>query len=233
MDKPLIVIPTYNEIESLPLVLAQLSEMEVLVVDDNSPDGTGEWAQQFADTHPWCQVLHRESKGGLAAAYLAGFNYALERGYRVVGQLDADGSHDPAEIGRLWARLHLPDQPAGVIGSRWVRGGRVMGWPLSRHLLSRLGNRYIRLALRMPIKDATAGFRLYRTSVLAEVLGELQMAGYGFQVEMTYRLVRRGYRLAEVPTTFRERRAGSSKMSAGIAIEQLVQVTRWAIQPRR
>lgn len=243
----LVVIPTYNEMKSLPEVLGRLHEscpeFDVLIVDDSSPDGTGQWVDEFSKANPWLSAHHRPSKSGLATAYVEGFGLGLERGYRVIAQMDADGSHRPEELGRLANRLDAPDQPAGVIGARWLPGGEVSKWTPSRRFLSVGGNLYIRAALGLgKLHDVTAGFRAYRASALAElgVLSAVTSTGFTFQAEMTYLLVSNGYKLAETPIRFDDRLAGESKMSANIAVEQLIQITRWglaripaAFQPRR
>lgn len=229
----LVVIPTYDERDSLPPLLDRLHRAvpgaDVLIVDDSSPDGTGEWAARFAVEHPWLSLLPRPAKSGLASAYIDGFRWGIERGYRVLAQMDADGSHRPEELGRLLYRLDALDHPAGVIGARWVPGGAVEQWTVGRKLLSMGGNVYIRAMLGMRLSDVTAGFRAYSAAAVEEsgILDVLECAGYGYQAEMTYRLVRAGFDMAEVPTNFDDRTAGRSKMSASIALEQLCQVTRW------
>lgn len=233
MGKIVFVLPTYCEAETLPAVLTRFHEAvpegDVLVVDDASPDGTGEWAAAFRSTKPWVHIIHRPSKGGLASAYVMGFNWAIERGYEIVGQMDADGSHRPEEIPRLLGRLRHLDNPAGVIGARWVPGGSVPGWKKSRIFLSRLGNLYVQQVLRLGIKDATSGFRVYRAQALQKsgVLALIDSSGYAFQAEMTYRLTRKGFTLTETPISFSARQAGRSKMSMNIVVEELCQVTRW------
>lgn len=236
MAETLVVIPTYCERQTLPKLVeefhATYPDVDLLVVDDCSPDGTGEWAREYAIGRSWVRVLHRAAKSGLASAYLQAFTLAIEDGYRYVGQLDADGSHHVSQWGRLRARMDLPDRPAGTVGSRWVRGGSAPGWNLSRKALSRLGNGYIRTALGIGILDATAGYRLYRTDVLASsgVLGRVTSNGYGFQMEMTYLLEAAGFSLAEVPVTFTSRTAGESKLSAEIMMEELCHVSVWGAQ---
>lgn len=235
-EKVLAVIPTYQERESLPDLLARLHaaqpDADVLVVDDSSPDGTGEWAAEFASRNRWLSVLSRPSKSGLASAYIDGFRWGMDAGYDLLAQMDADGSHRPQQLGRLLYRVRAADRPPGVIGSRWTPGGRAEHWTPGRRFLSVGGNLYIRALLGMPVRDATAGFRVYRAAALREskVLDNLECRGYGYQVEMTYRLFRAGYKLVEVPTSFADREAGESKMSPDIAIEQLCQISRWGLQ---
>lgn len=229
--KPLIIIPTYNEIDALPLTLDrirhELPDIEILVVDDNSPDGTGAYADERAATDPSQHVLHRPGKGGLAAAYIAGFSWALERDYTHVVQMDADGSHRAEDLVNMLKRADGADEPDLVIGSRWVPGGGVEGWPVNRQLLSRLGNRYNRAALGLPYTDITAGFRVYRTDTLRRInLDEVQVVGYYWQTDMTQRLHNMGAHVVEQPITFHEREAGQSKLSSTIFIESLMESTR-------
>lgn len=240
--RALVVMPTYDEIECLPPVLDELAgvvpEVEVLVVDDSSPDGTGEWADARAASDPRIHVLHRPSKSGLASAYVEGFAWGAARGFELLVEMDADGSHRPSDLAKLLARTHGPDRPDVVIGSRWVYGGAVAGWSRAREALSRAGNLYIRGCLGMGIHDATAGFRVYRSDFLARsgILTGVGSAGYGFQVEMTRAARRAGGRIVEVPITFMERRAGASKLSGDIFWEELALVTRLGLarlQPLR
>jgi dolichol-phosphate mannosyltransferase len=232
----LIILPTYNEIESLETVLGRIRQSvpraDVIIVDDSSPDGTGRLADRLAATDPGLSVLHRPRKDGLGRAYLAGFAHALSRGYRYVVEIDADGSHDPAD---LPAMLDLAVAGADlVIGSRWVRGGSVRNWPWIRQAVSRAGNAYSRAALRSSIRDITAGFRVYRTESLRSLdLSAVSSQGYCFQVELAWRLERAGMRVVEHPIVFIERAAGRSKMHLGIVVEALVRVTIWGIVGRR
>lgn len=235
--RTLVVVPTYDERESLPGTLAGLREhvpeVDVLVVDDASPDGTGELADAIAAADPAVHVLRRQGKGGLGAAYVAGFGWGLERGYQVLVEMDADGSHRAVDLPRLLARAAEPDRPDLVVGSRWVRGGSVVNWPWYRELLSRGGNTYVRLALGMRVKDATAGFRAYPADTLRRIdLASVESHGYCFQVDMTWRVVRTGGRVAEVPITFVERVAGVSKMSRAIVAEALTKTTVWGLSHR-
>ena len=230
--RTVIIIPTYNEIESLPRqvdgVRAIAPAVDIVVVDDGSPDGTGEWADARAATDDRVFVIHRTAKQGLGAAYLAAFSWALERGYDVVVEMDADGSHRPEDLPGILERSDAYDL---VIGSRWVPGGRVVNWPSHRKLLSTSANRYVRLALGVPIQDATAGFRSYRTALLRQLaLDQVESQGYCFQVDMAWRVLRAGGTVNEVPITFVERDAGASKMSGAIVREALVKVTWWGIQ---
>jgi dolichol-phosphate mannosyltransferase len=225
----LVVIPTYNERDNLEPLLSRLHEVapaaHVLVVDDASPDGTGELADKLAAADERVRVLHRPGKAGLGAAYLAGFAEGLQGSYEVVVEMDADGSHAPEDLPRLLKALGDADL---VIGSRYVPGGRVVNWPTHRQWLSRGGNLYSRLALGVPIRDITGGYRAFRREVLEELaLGDVASQGYCFQVDMAWRAVQAGFRVREVPITFTERERGSSKMSQTIVAEALWRVTRW------
>lgn len=235
--RTLVIIPTYNERESLPTALertrAAVPDADILVADDNSPDGTGAVADAAAAEDSRIHVLHRPGKQGLGRAYVAGFQWALERGYDLVVEMDADGSHRPEQLPDLLARARRPDGPELVIGSRWVPGGAVVNWPRHRELLSRGANTYVRLALGLPVRDATAGFRVFRADALAALpLEEIQSQGYCFQVDMTLRVHRAGGRVVEVPISFVERVEGVSKMSRAIITEALVRVTGWAVSHR-
>lgn len=230
----LTIIPTYNEIESLPLTLGRLREAvresDVLVVDDSSPDGTGEWADRRAAEDPAVHVLHRTTKDGLGGAYIAGFRWALERGYDVLVEMDADGSHQPEQLPRLLDAVRTADL---VIGSRRVPGGKMVNWPASRKAISWAGSLYPRIMLGLNLTDVTAGYRAYRADVLREIdLDGVQSKGYGFQVDMTFRTARLGKRIVEVPITFVERELGESKMSGNIITEAVVNVTRWGLAAR-
>jgi dolichol-phosphate mannosyltransferase len=230
----LVVIPTYNELDNLGVIVSRLHDAvpvaHVLVVDDASPDGTGALADRMAAEDLRIQVLHRQGKDGLGAAYLAGFDWALQRDYQVIVQMDADGSHPPESLPAMLARLADADL---VIGSRYVPGGTVVNWPKHREMLSRGGNLYSRLTLGVQIRDITAGYRVFRRDVLAElVLGEVNSQGYCFQIDMAWRAVRAGFRVSEVPITFTERERGDSKMSGSIVREALWRVTRWGISSR-
>jgi dolichol-phosphate mannosyltransferase len=233
-ERCLVVIPTYNEAGNIQLVLdrvrASAPTVDVLVVDDGSPDGTGQLADQVAAHDDSVHVLHRTAKAGLGAAYLAGFGWGLARDYDVLIEMDADGSHLPEQLPRLLDAL--PDADL-VLGARWVPGGRVVNWPRRRMLLSRGGNLYARLALGLPLHDATGGFRAFRRTVLEKIgLDDVTSQGYCFQVDLARRTVSAGFRVVEVPITFVEREIGESKMSGDIVREALVNVTRWGIQHR-
>ena len=230
----LVVIPTYNERDNLlPIVdrvRASVRAAHVLVVDDASPDGTGQLADEVAAEDPRVHVLHRRGKEGLGAAYLAGFRWALDHGYQAVAQMDADGSHPPESLPTMLEALADADL---VIGSRYVPGGTVVNWPRRRELLSRGGNLYSRLALGVGIRDITAGYRVFRREVLTELaLAEVNSQGYCFQIDLAWRAVRAGFRVREVPITFTERERGSSKMSGSIVREALWRVTRWGLASR-
>jgi dolichol-phosphate mannosyltransferase len=225
----LVVIPTYEERDNLEPVLSRLHAAvptaDVLIVDDASPDGTGELADALAAVDPRISVLHRAGKAGLGAAYLAGFAAALRGEYQVVVEMDADGSHPPEDLPALLAAL---DDADVVIGSRYVPGGVVRNWPMHRELVSRGGNLYSRIALGVPIKDITAGYRVFRRQVLEELdLDEVSSQGYCFQIDMAWRAVQGGFRVREVPITFTERERGRSKMSGAIVAEAFWRVMCW------
>jgi dolichol-phosphate mannosyltransferase len=233
-QRVLVVVPTYNEVENLEPILdrlrAAVPEAHALVVDDASPDGTGELADRLAADDPRVHVLHRPGKGGLGQAYVAGFRWGRERGYDVLVEMDADGSHAPEQLPQLLAALDGADL---VLGSRYVAGGRVADWPLHRLLLSRGGNRYTRWALRLPLTDATGGYRAARGELIDRLpFADVASEGYCFQVDWAWRAVRAGARVAEVPITFSERRFGRSKMSGSIVGEALVRVTVWGVRDR-
>ncbi len=235
VGRVLVVVPTYNEADNIRGIVDRIRRAvpaaEVLIVDDASPDGTGALADRMARADGHLHVLHRGAKQGLGAAYVAGFGWAVERGYAAVAEMDADGSHAPEELPRLLDAARDADV---VIGSRWTTGGRVVNWPLRRRLLSRLGNLYTRLALGMPLSDATGGFRVYRVSALRRLdLPSVASQGYAFQVELSWRAHRAGLRTVEVPITFVERERGTSKMSPVIVGEALWRVTLWSVLDRR
>jgi dolichol-phosphate mannosyltransferase len=234
IGRVLVVIPTYNEVDNLGPILDRLRsavpEAHALVVDDGSPDGTGALADRTAAEDERVHVLHRTAKNGLGAAYIAGFRWALAEGYDAVVEMDADGSHAPEELPRLLAGLRDADL---VLGSRWVSGGEVRNWPLRRLALSRGGNFYTRMALGIPIKDATGGYRAYRSQVLEKLpLDTIASQGYCFQVDLAWQSWRSGFRLVEVPITFTERQRGESKMSGLIVAEALWRVTWWGLLTR-
>ncbi len=231
-------MPTYDEASNLPPLLRRLAAAvpgaHVLVVDDASPDGTGALADAAAADDPRVHVLHRAGKEGLGAAYRAGFAWALARDYRVVVEMDADGSHAPEELPSLLAALDDDESasrnasPGLVLGSRWVPGGSVVDWPRHRELLSRGANLYARLLPRLPVRDATGGFRAYRREVLAAIdLAEVTSAGYCFQVDLVRRVDHAGQRIVEVPITFVERTAGRSKMDRAVVLEALWLIGAW------
>jgi dolichol-phosphate mannosyltransferase len=234
LGRVLVVIPTYNEAENLEPLVGRLRgavpEADVLVVDDGSPDGTGAIADRLATADPAVHVLHRSEKAGLGAAYIAGFRWALADGYDAVVEMDADGSHAPEELPRLLTALRDADL---VIGSRWVPGGQVRNWPVTRLLLSRGASIYTRILLRYPVKDATAGYRAYRRAVLEHLkLDEVASTGYCFQIDLGWKTWRAGYRVREVPITFTEREVGTSKMSSAIVVEALWRVALWGLTSR-
>ena len=227
----LVVVPTYDERLNLESIVCRLRaavpEADVLVVDDDSPDGTGELADRLAAHDTRVHVLHRLGKQGLGAAYLAGFGWGLVRGFRVLVEMDADGSHQPEQLPSLLAALVDADL---VIGSRWVRGGSVVNWPRSRQLLSRGGNTYVRLMLGLGLRDATGGFRAFRRETLDRLdIDHVASQGYCFQVDLARRAVAQGLRVREVPIEFVERERGESKMSGAIVREALWRVTLWGL----
>jgi dolichol-phosphate mannosyltransferase len=229
------VIPTYNEAANLEWIVGRLRDsqpdVDVLVVDDGSPDGTGDIADRLAAADPAISVVHRTEKAGLGAAYLHGFRVALDAGYDVIGEMDADGSHQPEQLHRLLDRLGTADL---VIGSRYVPGGSVVNWPWRRLLLSRGGNLYVRLLLGLRVQDATAGYRVFRRRTLEAIdLQAVRSTGYVFQTDLAYRTDRAGMVVAEVPIEFIERVRGDSKMSGSVATESLRLITRWGLQERR
>ncbi len=230
MNRAVVCLPTYDEAENVgPIVAAILAaapEVDVLVVDDASPDGTGELADAIAAREPRVKVLHRAGKEGLGKAYLAAFAWALERGYERVLEMDADFSHHPRYLPALLAKAEDADL---VLGSRYVPGGGTVNWGLGRRLLSRGGSLYARTILGVRVRDLTGGFKCFRREVLQAIdLGSVECSGYAFQIELTWRAVRRGFRVAEVPIVFEDRRVGQSKMSRRIVLEALRKV--WAIR---
>lgn len=231
----LIVMPTYNERQNLEIMAGRIREStpeaDLLVVDDNSPDRTGDLAEKLAEADPHVHVMHRTEKAGLGKAYLAGFTWALERGYDVIVEMDADGSHRPEDLPRLLAAV--ADGADGVIGSRWVPGGKVVNWPKKREILSRGANIYTRLMIGFNVKDATGGYRAYKASTLRRIdLSNVESTGYSFQVDITVRIIKAGLRVVEVPITFTERERGVSKMDSAIIREAFWRVLRWGVQSR-
>ncbi|MGL3200718.1 MULTISPECIES: glycosyltransferase [Curtobacterium] len=235
MNESLVIIPTYDEAENIrPIVGRTLAATDdtvhVLVVDDNSPDGTGDIADHLATETDRVHVLHRTVKDGLGGAYLAGFAWGLEHGYDKLVEMDADGSHHPEYL--PWM-LELADTNDLVLGSRWVRGGQVENWPWYREALSRGGNLYTRLALGIAVRDATGGFRVFTRSALERIeLAGIASKGYCFQVDLCWRALEAGLHVVETPITFTEREHGVSKMSGNIVRESLTLVTKWGIDRR-
>lgn len=226
----IVCLPTYDERENVgPIVeaiLAAAPALDVLVVDDSSPDGTGALADAIAARDPRVHVLHRARKEGLGKAYLAGFDWALRRGYGLVLEMDADFSHDPKYLPALLAKAEEADV---VLGSRYVAGGGTVNWGLGRRVLSRAGSLYARTILGIDVRDLTGGFKVFRREVLEAIdLPTVASAGYAFQIELTYRAIRRGFRVAEVPIVFVDRRVGRSKMSRRIVLEAVRKV--WSIR---
>jgi dolichol-phosphate mannosyltransferase len=235
VERAVMVIPTFNEVENLADVVARVRrcvpDVDVLVVDDASPDGTGALADRLAAEDRQVRVLHRSAKEGLGAAYAEAFRVALAEGYDLIGEMDADGSHQPEQLPRLLSAVADADL---VVGSRWVPGGSVVNWPWHRRALSRAGNLYTRLLLGIAVRDSTAGFRVFRRQTLERIrLEEVQSLGYAFQVELVYRTLRAGLRVREVPIEFVERVRGDSKMTPEVARESLVRITRWGLVQRR
>ena len=229
MTKTLVIMPTYNELLNLSHSVEELfkfnPEVVLLIVDDNSPDGTGELATKLAKRSKQISVLHRTEKNGLGPAYLAGFDWAFERGFHRIVEMDADGSHRAEDLPRL-----LAVDADLVIGSRWVTGGQVLNWPLLRKLISRTGNLYTRIMLGAPVRDMTAGFRVYKRELLEQLeLKEISSHGYSFQVEMAWRSLQKKASVKEVAITFIEREHGVSKMNSAIVLEALWLVTKWGV----
>lgn len=234
--KPLVVIPTYNERENIASIVgrARLNDVDILIADDASPDGTGEIADELAAQDSRIHVLHREGKEGLGRAYIAAFGWGLERDYTHFVEMDADGSHRPEQLGRLLNRAAEADHPDLVIGSRYVRGGTTVNWPVSRQILSRAGNLYICAMLGLGVNDATAGYRVYTREILERIgLENVDVAGYYFQTEMTRRVVEAGGLVAEVPVTFVERELGESKLSGAVFTESLARTTSLGVSRAR
>ena len=231
----LVIIPTYNERDNLEPIAGRIRSAvpaaHILVVDDGSPDGTGEIADKLAASDSRVHVLHRAGKSGLGKAYIAGFTWGLEHGYGVLVEHDADGSHDPADLPRMLAAA--ADGADLVIGSRYVPGGTVVNWPKSREILSRGANIYVRMMLGIGVHDATAGFRAYRADTLRAIgLDQIESQGYCFQVDLTLRTAEHGFTIREVPITFTERARGASKMSRAVVAEALWRVAQWGVAKR-
>ncbi|WP_431219713.1 polyprenol monophosphomannose synthase [Leifsonia xyli] len=240
--RTLVIIPTYNERENVGSIVgrvrASVPDADVLIVDDGSPDGTGELADALAATDGSVHVLHRAGKEGLGAAYRDGMTWALDAGYSTIVEMDADGSHQPEQLPRLLAVLRDGDEAGAdvVLGSRWVDGGGVVNWPARRRLISRGGSAYSRMALGLPVKDVTGGYRAFTADALRALhFDRTESQGYCFQIDMTRRAYDAGLRIVEVPITFVERERGASKMGGGIVVEAMLRVTLWGLAgiPRR
>jgi len=233
-DRTVVVMPTYNEADNIETAVAavrgSLPAARVLIVDDASPDGTGEIADRLAAADPHISVLHRTSKNGLGRAYLDGFATAIASGAEVLVEMDADGSHPASVLPTMIERLRADRSTGLVIGSRWVAGGGAVGWPWHRRAISIMGNLYARFMLSLDVRDMTAGYRAYRAEVIEEVGQDVASRGYAFQVDMTRRTADARWGIAEVPITFIDRVAGQSKMSTGIVIEAMRLVTVWGIK---
>jgi len=233
--KPLVVLPTYNEAENILVVLGLVRdaapEADVLVVDDGSPDGTADLAEKWGAEHGGVQIMRRAEKSGLGSAYRAGFTQGLDQGYQILIEMDSDLQHDPAMLPAL---IHAVVDGADLaIGSRYVPGGAVPGWKMSRRFISQAGNLYAGVVLGMHVRDATAGFRAFAAPALAAIdLSKIKADGYGFQIEMAYTISANGGRIVEVPITFGERQRGTSKMSSNIVFEALAMVTWWGLRDR-
>ena len=235
MNAVLVCIPTYNEVENIEDIVTRVldarSDVDVLVVDDNSPDGTGDLADALAVRHDRVHVLHRTQKAGLGAAYLEAFAWGGDRGYDVLVEMDADGSHRPEDLGGLLDAVR--DGADLALGSRWVPGGRVVNWPKRREILSRGGSAWSRLMIRTPVRDVTGGFRAFRASELPKLhLESVASAGYCFQVDLLRRAVKAHLDIRETPIVFVERERGASKMTGNIVVEALWRTTVWGIQDR-
>lgn len=221
VSRILVILPTYNEAENVPEIVPSIlshdNRIDVLVVDDASPDGTGDLADRMAAQEPRIHVLHREAKLGLGTAYIAGFAWAMERKYDLIFEMDADFSHDPSHIPEF---IRTAERNDLVLGSRYLRGVTVVNWPMSRLLLSYFANKYARIVTGLPLSDLTGGFKCFRRVVLEEVrLDRVRSSGYSFQIEVTFRAWHRGFRVAEIPIVFVDRSVGESKMSRGIVWE--------------
>lgn len=228
--KVVVLMPTYNEVEILERnirsVFAVEPNLDLVIIDDSSPDGTGQLADRMAASDGRITVIHRSQKEGLGKAYAAGFKHALARGYSRILQMDADGSHQPKDLGKL-----LAGTGDLVIGSRWVPGGEVLNWPTHRLWISRVGNSYARFAIGCQVRDVTAGFRNYSSELLAKIpIEQIEARGYGFQVEMTKHSLELGAKITEVPISFLERTGGRSKMTYGIIFEAFAFCTKWLWQ---
>jgi dolichol-phosphate mannosyltransferase len=235
LGRVVMVVPTYNEAENLAWIVGRVRAaqpaVDILVVDDGSPDGTGQIADELAAADPHVKVVHRTEKAGLGAAYRAGFRVALDAGYDVIGEMDADGSHQPEQLHRLLEAIEAGADL--VIGSRWIPGGSIVNWPKSREALSRGGNLYVRLLLGIDVHDATAGYRLFRRATLEKIdIDQVRSTGYVFQTDMAYRTLQAGLKVVEVPIEFIERERGDSKMSRDVATESLKSISTWGLRER-
>jgi dolichol-phosphate mannosyltransferase len=229
-----VIIPTYNERDNIESIVtrvrASVPAADLLIVDDNSPDGTGEIADKLAASDTRVHVMHRPGKSGLGTAYLAGFGWAMDNGYDVMVEMDADGSHDPSDLPKMLTALESADL---VIGSRYIPGGTVVNWPKSREVLSRGANVYVRMMLGISVHDATGGYRAYRAETLRGIgLDSVDSQGYCFQIDLTVRTINSGRKVDEVPITFTERSNGASKMSRAIIAEALWRVAQWGVAAR-
>ncbi|MFZ1729110.1 MAG: polyprenol monophosphomannose synthase [Bacteroidota bacterium] len=232
MKRALVIIPTYNEVENvrtiIPDILRQDERLEALVVDDNSPDGTGAEVKRMMADNPRLHILEREKKMGLGTAYLAGFKYAIAQGYDYVFEMDADHSHSPDTLPRFLESIEEYDL---VLGSRYIQGVNVINWPMKRLLLSYFANQYTRIVTGLPVRDATGGFKCFRVEVLKAIdLDRVRSNGYSFQIEMSFKAWKKGFRLHEIPIIFMDRRVGTSKMSKKIVREAVTMVWRLRIQ---
>lgn len=230
--KSIVIIPTYNELDNIqhlvPELLSTYPDLEILVVDDNSPDGTGKYVEEMSKTNPRVHLISRAGKMGLGTAYVAGFKYMLENGYELAFQMDADYSHDPKEIANFWEAIQDSDL---VIGSRYSNGVNVINWPMSRLLLSYFANKYTKFVTGLPVADSTGGFKCFRRKVLEHIdLNSIKSNGYSFQIEMNYKAWRGGYRIKEIPIIFVDRTKGHSKMSKKIVYEAVFMV--WKLRMR-
>lgn len=234
LGRVLVIIPTFNERENVPLITARLRaavpDAHVLVADDNSPDGTGQIADELAAKDDHIHVLHRKGKEGLGAAYIAGFGWGLDQGYGVLVEHDADGSHQPEQLPALLEALENSDM---VKGSRYVKGGSTVNWPKYRELISRTGGLWTWICLGINIKDPTGGFNAFRADTLRAIdYASIDSAGYCFQIDLTWRTISRGMKVVEVPIEFKEREFGTSKMNKSIILEAFMQVATWGIEHR-
>ncbi|HPO55085.1 MAG: polyprenol monophosphomannose synthase [Ignavibacteriales bacterium] len=233
MEKTLIIIPTYNEINNIKNIVQLILDsydnlVEILIVDDNSPDGTGTWVEEESKKHSRLHILKREKKLGLGTAYCAGFQFALENDFDYIMEMDADFSHDPKEIGNFLIAIGPYDL---VVGSRYLKGITVVNWPMQRLLLSWFANKYTRLITGLPISDATGGFKCFRRRVLEAIdLNNIHSNGYSFQIEMTFKAWKKGFKIGEIPIVFTEREKGSSKMSKKIVWEAVFMVWKLRIK---